>query len=224
MPSKSRLHFDENANDIHRLIDFYETAEVLCEEKLDSLPTNVDVVLKSALVLLVSFWEAYLEDIVSEAVEHLVSNLPDATNLPKDLKRHLASDLKKEPNELAVWSLSGDGWRELLKKRLQGLREARNRNFNTPKSIQTGDFLEKSLGLCDVLKRWSFDKITAEDAAKKLDELIELRGQIAHRGRLNQKIDKQLVQDSLKLINNIVSKTGGAVNSHLKKHTGKGLF
>ncbi len=54
-------------------------------------------------------------------------------------------------------------------------------SLNTPKSKQVDELFEELIGLTNLHTRWSWQGINAEDAKKKLDEYIRIRGQIAHR-------------------------------------------
>lgn len=224
MASKARLKFDQSLGDIEQLVDFYNALETLSEADGEPIPTGADVLFRSALVLLVSHWEVYVEDICSEALEHMVAHATSASDLPKEIKQHVATDLKKAPNEIEVWKIADDGWRDYLKSRLVPMQETRNRSFNTPKAQPTAEFFERGLGLADVTTAWNFGKLSPAEARKKLDLLIEARGQIAHRGQITPKIDKDKVIDYTKFIRDVASKTGGRINAHVKKITKKGLW
>lgn len=226
MASNARNSFDENLVDIERLIDFHQVAEHLDKEVSPDSPPPVgkDVVLRSAIVLLVTYWEAYLEDITTEAITLIVDKVSDPTKLPKDLKKSIIKELAKDPNELASWQLAGDGWRKLLQDRLPKLQEGRDRSFNTPKSHQTREFLSVALGIADVTKAWEFAERTPEENAAKLDALVETRGQIAHRGKLTKKITEESVTDATDFIKKLVSKTGGKISTEVKKITGISLL
>ena len=66
--------------------------------------------------------------------------------------------------------------------------------------------------------------MTPEEASKKLDSLIEVRGQIAHRGRVTQSLDEKWVTEHVEFLRKIASKTGGAINAHVRQATGKALW
>lgn len=95
--------------------------EILTPQFSELTPTGpgrkygVEVLNKSAIVLLCAVWEAYCEDLASEAVEHLVTHAKDASALPKALRKQIAQELKADSHELAVWKLAGQDWRPLGK-------------------------------------------------------------------------------------------------------------
>ena len=44
---------------------------------------------------MVSHWEAYIEDITSEAIAHIVNKTKDSSTLPKELKKQIATGIKE---------------------------------------------------------------------------------------------------------------------------------
>src|ERR1700733_15052449 len=107
MPSKAREAFKENASDIERLLEIHEDIGGDAQGRRYRL----EVLNKSAIVLITAFWEAYCEDLAAEAVKHLVDNCEKADKLPLDLRKRIAKELKDDRHELAVWTLAGDAWK-----------------------------------------------------------------------------------------------------------------
>lgn len=221
MPSKARKLFDENAQDIERLLKLHE-------EKggtLQGRRRGLEVLNKSAIVLITSFWEAYCEDIASEGLEHIVKYGQSPDSLPKQIKQIIARELKADVNELAVWSLCGDGWKRILKARLDRLRQQRNKKLNTPKSQNIDDLFMQSIGLSSISSSWKWaKKMTVSRAREKLDKYAILRGEIAHRGKSGKSVTKAQVEDYFYFIKQLVTKTDGVVNSHVNKVAGKPLW
>lgn len=105
MPSKARLKFNANADDVGRLLEIHRD---LSGDK-QGRRFRLEVLNKSAIILITAVWEAYCEDLAKEALEHIVKNAPDSTVLPKDLKKRIAKELKEDRNEIAVWTLADSG-------------------------------------------------------------------------------------------------------------------
>lgn len=221
MPSKARRAFDNNASDIDRLLELHERQGGSSRGRRYGLA----VLNKSAIVLITSFWEAYCEDIASEGLEHIVKHAKDASVLPKELKKQIAKELCEDPNDISVWSLSDDGWRDVLKNRLERLRKDRNRRLNTPKSTNIDDLFSKALGISKISQTWKWaTKMNAARARKKLDRYVELRGAIAHRGDASKSVTKADVTDYYDFIKKLAGKTGGKVNTYVMNLTGKSLW
>lgn len=220
MPSKARFAFAYNYGDVERLLAIH--SELAGETP--GKKHGVEVLNKSGIVLMCAVWEAYCEDIAAEAVEHLVKHAPDASGLPKDLRKHVASELKADTHETAVWKLAGDGWRAHLRTRTKSMTEERNRRLNTPKTSNIKDLFDTAIGLPHVPSAWYWSGISAKQAGEKLDGYVSLRGDIAHRARGAENIKKSKVWDFAKHVERLVEKTDAYINDQLRKTCGKKLF
>jgi HEPN superfamily RiboL-PSP-like protein len=220
MPSKARKAFDQNIADIERLLEIHDQSGGTGAGRRYRL----EVLNKSAIVLLTAFWEAYCEDIAAEALAHIVkfAKMPDT--LPEELRRQLAKEIKNIPHELEIWKLAGNGWRPYLTTRLERLRIERNRDLNTPKSARVERLFSDAIGLAKVSNAWKWSGMNPKRASSKLDRYVELRGDIAHRGQHSSSVKKSHVRDYFKFIEQLAGKTGGAVNRHVKQITGKRLW
>ena len=220
MASEARRNFDKNCEDVRRLMTIHSSIA----GGTPGRKYGVDVLNKSAIVLITAFWEAYCEDLAAEALAHLVANCEDASDLPKELKKRVLDELVGQAHELAPWELAGEGWRTVLTDRLERLQAQRNRRLNTPRAVQIDELFVTTLGISKVSKSWYWPGVSSEMARRKLDRYVELRGSIAHRGSTTGSVTKYRVNDYLSLVKSLVGKTGGRVNGHLKSTTGEGLF
>lgn len=220
MASRARGAFDENARDIDRLLEIHTTLGGESAGRRHQL----EVLNKSALVLLTAIWEAYCEDVAAEALEHLIRHAGSPETLPKEIRQLVARDLKSEPHELAVWQLSGDGWKKVLQERLGKLREQRNRQFNAPKSAGVDELFLKAIGLAKISDSWNWQGMSVHSACGKLDDLVDRRGAIAHRGSGAASCYKEEVESYFAHVKRLVGKTGGRVNAFVKKASGTGLW
>jgi hypothetical protein len=220
MPSQARLAFGENYTDVERLLEIHS-------ELAGDTPGRkhgVEVLNKSAIVLMCAVWEAYCEDIAAEAVEHLIEYAADASKLPKTLRKNVAKELKADLDESAVWKLADDGWKKHLSTRTKAMTEERNRKLNTPKTDNIKRLFDAAIGLPDVPSAWYWSGISAKQAGVKLDGYVSLRGDIAHRARGAENIKKSKVWDFAKHVERLVEKTDVHINDQLRKACGKKLF
>jgi len=221
MPSQARVSFDANVEDIRRLLELHFQAGGSAQGRRYGL----EVLNKSAIVLITSYWEAYCEDIAAEGLAHVVDHAPDAAALPQELKMQIAKELEDDPNDLAVWDLADSGWRAHLRKRLSSLQQERNRRLNTPKSANIDELFLKALGIRAMSDSWKWaTKMTVARARAKLDKFVALRGAIAHRGADSKSVKKAQVIDYFDFVRKIASKTGVRVSIHVKQITGKPLW
>jgi len=216
MASKARAAFDDNAEDIERLIELHEDAGGTDPGRRYGL----EVLNKSAIVLITAFWEAYCEDIAAEGLEHIVKHAKSADAIPDELKKIVAKKLAGESHELAVWKIADDGWRQYLKGHLEDLKKERDRRLNTPKTTQIDELFKTAVGIEKMSNHWYLHKkMKSDQARKKLDGYVSLRGAIAHRGRHDTSVTKKNVTDYFEFVKTLVAKNGGEVNKHVFKVT-----
>jgi hypothetical protein len=97
--------------------------------------------------------------------------------------------------------LAGEGWRELLVRRLAALQQDRERNLNNPMSSQVDSFFLEALGTREISREWHWPGMEAVEAVRQLDEFINLRHQIAHRARLSKETPKKTPKSYINLVN-----------------------
>src|ERR1700674_172280 len=114
MHSKARIALDKNLEDVKALLK-------LQEQQGGNAPGRrfgLEVLNKSAIVLITSFWEAYCEDLAEEGLECIVTHATTSDVLPKEIKKIIAKELKAAAHELAIWTISDDKWRGVLRSHL----------------------------------------------------------------------------------------------------------
>jgi hypothetical protein len=218
MSSRALATYDRSRKDVEELLTLHA-------ERGGDLPGRrwdpaLEVLNKSAIVLITALWEAYCEDVVAEALEHILQH-GSLDALPKSLRQQVAEELKKDLNELAVWQLAGDGWRSLLLDRLAKMREDRNWNFNSPSTAKVNELFKRGLGMADVSACWQWNKMKQGSAEKKLNAYIRLRGDIAHRGKASSGgVRKSQVTGYNNHVSHLVTLTDAAVDTFVEQTTG----
>jgi RiboL-PSP-HEPN len=154
--------FEENVKDVERLIELHE--EFSGTER--GRRVGVEVLNKAAVVFMCAGWEAYVEDLADEVVQHYVNHLSETAQLPVDLRKTVARELEAQSSKVAVWKLAGDGWKKELRARLKGMREKRNLGLNTPKTDYVDQFFERAIGVSDVPTSWSWRNMTPPRARR----------------------------------------------------------
>lgn len=176
---------------------------------------NVGVLNKSAIVLTTACWEAFVEDVVTRGASRL-SNQLAADKMPKKVKQAICRSLVKSDHELAAWELAGDGWRKAVRTYVAGKIEA----FNNPKPERVNDLLENCLGLASVSSSWKWNGMSPEKACAKLEVMVQLRGQIAHRVSVSTYVTKAQAIDYLEFVQRLAIATGDAARKHIRGLTG----
>lgn len=226
MASEAWKAFERNIKDVvvlHNLNNSIKKADA-------SAPEETEVLNRAGIVLTTSFWEAFCEDVAAEALDKIVALARDANGLPKSIKKQIAKELKASADDLAVWDLAGNNWRSVLQTRLAALQDARNKKLNTPKSHNIDDLFESAVGLPNASSEWSMKykpkkggvevEVSAKETRTKLDEMVALRGEIAHRGKAKAAVMKADVRDFAMFVAAIAVRIDGQLNEHVESVSG----
>jgi len=170
-----------------------------------------------------SIWEAFIEDLINEAIDHIANHLTTPDKLPKHLKQQIARKIKEDLNELSPWELAGTGWQKVLRSNAIALVAATTGRLNTPKSPQLKDLFSRTLGISDITLYWKRRRLSPVLAATKLDAFIALRGAIAHRGQAANTVTKVHADDFISLVTELVRFTDDAVRTHVLSITGTAM-
>jgi len=167
--------------------------------------------LRSALVLLHTAWENYVERVAIEGLDFLLGQIgADHTKLPKALKQELGA--LKDP-----WALAGTGWQAKA-------RDAVNQEvgrLNTPGVQNTEHLLDLAIGLPDGLHDISWQKMGKAQVLANVDEFVhDIRGEIVHKGTTLGPLHKGGVEDWISFFDRLVSRLDKKIGTHLETKTG----
>jgi hypothetical protein len=96
----------------------------------------------------------------------------------------------RDKNELAVWSLAGEGWKECVHRAVA----QRVLALNTPKGEHVADLL-CMIGIPDVRSAWKRDySLPGGPPDEELDQFVKLRCEIAHLGIGAPRVEGETVQ------------------------------
>ncbi len=162
--------------------------------------------LRSAIVLLHTAWENYVEQAAIEGLNELLRRIgSDHAKLPHRLR----SELGKVKNP---WALAGDGWQSEARAavELEALR------LNTPNVANTEKLLDLAIGLPDVLHNVSWRGASNQKVRGNLDEFVHnIRGEIVHKGMTRGPLHKGGVEAWIKFINRLVTQIDSQILDHL---------
>lgn len=142
--------FMENMEEVHTLVKFHEDITGTHPGRR----AGVEVLNKSGVVLLTACWEAFIEDCASTAFDFVLDKGTDPAKLPKGVRKRVAQWVKDDKNELAVWTLAGDGWKEALRTYKDKMLHTHLSPFNTPKAGNVDALLGALLDLPNVSAHW----------------------------------------------------------------------
>lgn len=215
-PSVHVERFLENSKDVDRLLELHaESAGTSPGHKHE-----VEVLNKSAVVLLVACWEAFIEDMVSEAFDLLLRRATTHEAIPAKVRIEASNRLRKDHDERAVWELAGAGWRAVMERHRAACFKQYLGTFHTPRTEPVDNLCETLLGLKGLSKNWHWHGVSVDNAKERLEELINLRGDIAHRVSASRPVRKNDVVKNIRLVSRLVVASHEAVAQHLGRLLG----
>lgn len=177
---------------------------------------DVQVLNKSAVLLLVATWEAYVEDLAISACRFAVENAESFDQLPKLALVKTSFRLGKEHDDNSIWKLAGDGW----KNELIAQAELEASRLNSPDAEKVDILFKDILGLRKLSKYWNWAGSSRENVTRRLSRLIETRGEIAHRVEASDPVRKTYVEQNVDLIKRLGAISSNRVRSHISNMVG----
>ena len=177
---------------------------------------DVEVLNKSAIVLTVACWEAFVEDVASAALTCMIENAKDHNAFPKHVLERVSSKLQG----LNAWKLSGDGWKKALQNNYTEILAKTTGSLNTPRTMQVDELFDKTIGLQKLSQCWRWGGRSQQSAVDSLDDLVTLRCSIAHRVKHASPVRKKHVVSALFLVNYLAAKTSNKVRLHVHERVG----
>lgn len=202
-----RLNLNHSLKDVEILLQFHD-AET--QGNSGRPRRELEVLKRAGIVLAVTAWEAFIEDTLYtrflDRLEKTISpvDMSSTFNSVADTWLNSSEARRLAPPDLLKWT--GDGWKDLIKQKL----EDDIANFNTPNSTNLRKLFKRYLGV-DITKGWKWQRVSPEQACQKLDDMIELRGELVHRAKelfeVKDKVRRRDVVDAVDLVKRLAQRT-----------------
>jgi hypothetical protein len=161
---------------------------------------RVEVLNKSAILFACASFEAFIEDLATRSFDHLVLKSQNHTGLPKAILKSIAEMLRNDKNEIKMWDLAGDGWRNVAEQHKQNLIRKYIGPFNTPKPHNIESLLKELIGFPETYPIWKWQGMTVIASKNKLKDFVELRGALAHGSKPPSPVLKKDVNGYIKFL------------------------
>ena len=178
---------------------------------------DVQVLNKSAILLLVATWEACVETLARTSVQFLIENSDSHEVVPAKARAAISRRLRRDNNENAIWDLAGEGWRDALEAQMS----VTVGRLNTPNAANIDSLFEETLGLRHLSSHWYWTGADRKSVIDRLQNLIELRGEIAHKVEATRSVKKSYVNRSIDLVIRLAAISGNRVRGHLIRQTAR---
>lgn len=188
------LRFKDNLDEVKKLISIHAT---LTGTRPGRRHQTVDVLNKSAILFLCASFEAFIEDLARSAYEHIVQRAPSPNDLPLALRRTISSELKESKHDLSVWTMAGEGWRNVANQYKVRMLKKHVDTFNTPKPAKIHGLFKELMGYESIDQCFHWRGMQTDNAKAKLTKLVTLRGALAHGERPAPTVHKIHVEKSL---------------------------
>jgi hypothetical protein len=211
------VNFHENIGDVVRLLDIHRQVAGSAQGRR----VGMECLNKSAIVLILASWEAFIEDLAENAFKCMLENADSHTVFSKQVLDLSWSSFKSEKTQDAMQQLE-TGWKTILVKhqRKTIAKFIERGNFNTPSGPNIDTLFAELVGLNAMTKNWSWKKQTHAKSVNKLSLLIDLRGAIAHRAAAEDSVKKTHVLEYAQLVVRLAAKSHNAVAKHLAESLG----
>ena len=177
----------------------------------------VQILNKSSIVLFAACWEAFVEDLATEALEFLIRNAKSPMVVPDYVRERVG----KAHLGIKAWDLAGSGWKKALRGNLKGVLARTTEKLNTPRAEHVDDLFHQVVGLPAISSSWYWPGRSVAQSKEALGDLITLRGDIAHRLTTARSVHLKNVNDSRLLIMRLAVKSHNRVRAFLEKNVGK---
>jgi len=178
MPSNSIETYNRLSGDLDTLLKLHPNAE----NPGPGRPTgDTGPLLRAGIVLLVTAWENYVEQVAAEAFSRIRPIvLTDRAKLSSHLDTAVRAAAKKDP-----WSVTGVGWERVVDAEVETLIS----DLNNASSGQVDGLFSKALAIGDCIDGVTWRGKTAGKVRSDLKDLVDLRGEIVHKGQTYSSLD-----------------------------------
>jgi hypothetical protein len=219
--AKSPTHFVvflKNLFDVNELVEIHESLTGTEPGRR----RGVEILNKSAVVLLLACWEAYVEDLAEAGSRHLIQRVRVASDVPRKVRVIASQPLSTSPNPLDVWKLAGGGWKDVLRAKSADTisSHVRGSAFNNPSAEKCDELFHALLGLRGLSSHWRWPGRTAVSSRTYLGTLISRRGEVAHRLTTDSPVKKKEVTKASEFIARLSEVSSDVVRTHLEQVTG----
>ncbi|MFH0990240.1 MAG: HEPN domain-containing protein [bacterium] len=212
MPPIFPIHIQrlsDNLLDVRALVQIHE--------KISGLGPGYEhyfeVLNKSAIVLIVACWEAYVEDLASFSFDRILADVPDPKKWPQNVFALATKEIFKSNKPSRLLELTGNGWINLLKHH----RDNTIRRLHTPNAIRVDSLFDDLIGLPSLSSNWHWQGRSNEAAKKRLHDLLQLRHSIVHTVIAPKRIFKWNVSAAVDLINRLAVISSNRVREYLAR-------
>ncbi len=214
--------FMKNMEELETIIAVYSHLSanpLINPENPEGRAYDIDILIKSAIVFIVTCWDEFIKQLVEYAFNFMLTNAYDSDVFPIQVKMIASEKLSSKPMTESwkkdIWRLAGDGWKEVLKDN----KEEIINKFHTPRADIIDKLLLHVIGLKNLSHEWKWDTITVANSRKCLDILMNLRGDIVHQNKPHRKVTMDDIEYFSLLVNKLAGISANIVRKYVYEQT-----
>lgn len=165
--------FHKNYNELIQLFDVHAG---ITEGIQGRGRTKTPIIHKSCTVMICSCLEVYFESMIIYASKLYIKKLKSHELLSDGMKVKISDFVRSKESKASPLSLCGDGWKDIYLEIVKNDVSA----LNTPKYKNISKLFKVAFNIDDLSLCWTWNGMTSSAAQKKLDEIVTIRGDIAH--------------------------------------------
>jgi hypothetical protein len=208
----------QNLRDVGGLLTIHS---VLTGSGFGRRPPEAEVLNKSGLVLLCACWEAYIEELARTAFDFMLSHVDDPDRIPARVLVAASSSLRSSSDEREVWKLAGSGWRRVMRGHRDEMLAQCIGRMHTPRPDNIDHLFDSLIGYRSLSAAWKWKGMSNSRVLTYLNELITLRGEIAHRVTASGYVRKRQVEKGVGFIQRLAAISSNRVRWHLRTVAGQ---
>jgi len=198
---KSLINLRSNIEDIRSLIKL--------SSSIDD-HDNQRAIYRSVVVLLVASWEQFVEQLADRSIEVMTARMRDPSTLPNKVKESIAlhsiptSRSNQKVYSDSVWGFAHKGWKEAYIEYCNKLTS----ELHNASTSNVKDLYWRVLGIRDLMRNWTYISLSNRDCVEKLDQIIEIRHDIAHgANKKTEYLTEENIEDFVNFITGISKQT-----------------
>ena len=145
----------------------------------------------------------------------MLANATSPDSFPRKVLTLASRELREADDARRVWELADTGWRRVLERHRVDILKRYTGKLNTPRARQVDELFADLLGLALVSGSWHSEGVTNAKLKQSLEDLVTLRGEIAHRVQASRAVLKRDVSNASKLVERLAVCSSNTVRTFL---------
>lgn len=212
MKPRHLIRLTDNMRDIETLSELFK---LKTGAKRGRRAQNIQVIHKSAIVLLVACWEAYVEDLLKMSFKYFVRHCTDPSRVSNGVRKEILKSIGQR-----TWDLAGNGWKRVLRNRSLDILKCVDR-MDTPTAKNVDNLFSHLLGIAKISNDWRWGRVKTKTVRANLRGLLRRRHGIAHSVATKLPVSKNYVEKNTNMIWKLGELFSNAVATHIRLVIGK---